>query len=182
MNKLISGVVAFLGFTSIAVADPPPFYWAFNEIADVHDGDTFTIPLTPYFVKNAKAVRVKVRLHGVDAPERGQVCNNLLKGGVFDCAKNATEDLDWLLNDNRGTLNCLKISESYDRWVMKCSKEGIDVSSHMVETGNVLVDTRFTSGLDEKMLLALEEEARANGIGVHMDSEMEKPWDWRKTR
>lgn len=176
--SLLLSLTAFLALACIALyynyASAAPIRDEFREyhgtidagMVSVVDGDTFFL--------NGKQVRVA----GVDAAERDQVCN-LVNGDEFPCAEEATNELRGLLSVGR-ELDCIKTGVSYGRTVMQCYVDEIDIGYHMVRHGHAVVDTRYTSGVYEKQLLAAQDDARRHALGVWRDPNFEAPKDWRE--
>lgn len=85
------------------------------------DGDTIRIDDTT------------LRLHGIDAPEAGQTCNDA-SGGSWRCGDEATRHLETLIGDvvplcdDRGFDDC-------DRVLAVRTVSGVDINRAMVRDG-----------------------------------------------
>lgn len=137
----------------------------------VIDGDTFKI-------MPVGGSAVKIRLHGADAPEKGQRCVEA-GGHEWDCSAAASEHLRSFLGS--GTLECVQVDTSYDRIVAVCYVDGVDVAAYMIRDGLAFHAAAHTSGSYEDVLSAFEKEARDDERGVWDGSAM-KPWDWRNRK
>jgi endonuclease YncB( thermonuclease family) len=128
--------------------------------ASVIDGDTIEIN------------RTRIRLHGIDAPESGQICktaerkeylcgqqaafalSDKIKGRVVECRK---KDLD-----------------RYSRIVAVCLVSGEDVNGWMVAQG-------WAAAYRQYSMDYVGQEARAKNLRLGIwQGEFEAPWDWRR--
>jgi endonuclease YncB( thermonuclease family) len=127
--------------------------------ARVIDGDTIEIQ------------GLKVRLHGIDAPEHPQTCQK--DGREWLCGDAATNALDALVRGLR--VECwIKDRDIYGRFVAVCTAAGKDIAGQMVEMGWALAYRRYSH-------VYVETEARAKVAGLGMwAGEFMPPWDWRK--
>ena len=127
--------------------------------AKVIDGDTIHID------KN------KIRLHGIDAPERNQNC--LYNNQEWACGKESTSALKKLINNQ--LINCkIKSIDRYNRYVAICFANKINLNKLMVKKGWA------TSYKYYSMDFILEEEsARLNKEGIWRGT-FEDPYEFRK--
>jgi endonuclease YncB( thermonuclease family) len=127
--------------------------------AKVIDGDTIHID------KN------KIRLHGIDAPERNQNC--LYNNQEWACGKESTSALKKLINNQ--LINCkIKSIDRYNRYVAICFANEINLNKLMVKKGWA------TSYKYYSMDFILEEEsARLNKEGIWRGT-FEDPYEFRK--
>jgi endonuclease YncB( thermonuclease family) len=96
----------------------------------VVDGDTLRIGAA------------RIRLHGIDAPERAQLCA-AADGQSYRCGEEATAALVRLLGDRRP--DCVERDrDSYGRSVAICSVAGRDLNRAMVAAGWALAYTRYS--------------------------------------
>ncbi len=99
----------------------------------LRDGDSFTLDARDY------------RLHGIDAPELGQVCKDNL-GKDWACGKRARADLLDLVKGH--TLSCEeRAHDKYQRIVATCRDEaGRDIGRAMIEKGMAVSFGGFAEG------------------------------------
>ena len=121
--------------------------------AAVTDGDTFDIG------------PVSVRLHGIDAPEAGQLCTEP-GGGTWACGTAATERLAGMV-DGRAVRCTARDVDRYGRVIAVCGVEDggaddpDDVGMLLVEEGLAWAFRRYSEDY-----AAHEDRARATGLGV----------------
>ena len=117
-------------------------------ITDVSDGDSL------------KSGSLKLRLHGIDAPEREQICTNA-EGENYACGKQAT---DWLrqLVKTGDRLSCDLLNvDKYRRLIVRCFKSGEDINQAMVRTGWAVAYTRYS---DDYLKAETEAKTKHNGL------------------
>ena len=125
--------------------------------ARVIDGDTVEV------------AGVRVRLWGVDAPEKRQSCRSGGKawacGGLAEAA----------LRSRSSDLQCqAKGKDRYGRVLGVCFEGREDVNAWLVSEGWALAYRQFS-----KAYVGQEEEAKAQKRGMHR-GEFIAPWDWRR--
>lgn len=101
----------------------------------------------------------RVRLFGIDAPERDQTCTRA--GVAWACGKWAADQLSSLVAGR--TLTCRKEdTDRYGRMVATCTgADGTDIGRVMVETGAAQAYARYS-----RRYLAAEAAARHSGLGI----------------
>lgn len=128
-----------------------------GRVVSVHDGDTVTVL--------SGGVERRVRLVGIDAPERGQPYGSAARRGL--AARIAGRDVQVI---ERG-------ADSYGRTLARLRIGGADVNALQVRDGFAWVFRRFES---DPALIALEDEAKAARRGLWRDPEPVPPWVWRE--
>lgn len=129
-------------------------------VASVIDGDTLEIR------------GVRIRLHGIDAPESGQVCNRP-SGAAWRCGQQAA----LVLSDRigRGTVACsVRDIDRYDRAVAVCIHSDEDLNRWMVSEGWAVAYRRYS-----RDYIADEDQARRAGRNIWAGTFV-MPWDWRR--
>jgi endonuclease YncB( thermonuclease family) len=127
-----------------------------GRVVTVHDGDTVTVL--------AAGVERRVRLVGIDAPERGQPYGNVARRGLAErVGGRAVTVLE------RGT-------DGYGRTLGRVVVDGDDANAAQVRDGHAWVFRRFEN---DAALIALEAEAKAARRGLWRDPEPIPPWVWR---
>ena len=125
------------------------------------DGDTLEI------------IGKRIRLHGIDAPERGQKCTR--KGREYACGESATDALARMVADQQVTCRSKDVGR-YGRIVAVCYLEGgrININARMVEQGWALAYRRYSMDYVDE-----ESAAKALQEGIWAGEFME-PWVWRR--
>ena len=114
----------------------------------------------------------RIRLHGIDAPEGGQICLGAA-GQKWRCGQRAALALQDLLG--RRTVTCDERDvDRYGRIVGRCLVGEIDINEWLVAQGLALAYRRYS--LD---YVAAEDEARAAGRGMWAGT-FEPPWEWQR--
>lgn len=141
------------------------------KVIGVVDGDTLTVL---HVVGDAK-IPMRVRLRGIDAPERGQ---------PFGAA--AREQLSRLSFDRVAHLDCGP-SDRYDRSLCLARVDGVDVGLRLVELGLAWHYKRYAASQQpaEAASYAVSEHAARNarvGLWSAQDTTAPPvaPWEWRR--
>lgn len=115
-----------------------------------------------------------IRLAGIDAPERGQFCQDA-HGGSWSCGVSAMAALEAIIA--RGALRCDGLEhDRYGRLVARCSVKGqSDIGAEMVAQGWAINLSDHVTG----HYAAQESAAHAAKKGIWAGS-FEKPWQWRE--
>lgn len=165
--------------TLYAAAVVAAFLWAapamaeqFNaKVIGVADGDTLTV----LFVDGKTKTPRRVRLSGIDAPEKAQAFGMV-----------AREQLSQMAFGRVGHLEC-RTTDRYGRSVCLVRVEGLDVGLRMVELGLAWHYKRYakTQPREEAASYAVAENAaRAAETGLWRDlgtaAAPVPPWDWRR--
>lgn len=130
--------------------------------AKITDGDTLSIG------------PVKIRIHGIDAPEAGQRCSEA-DGGTWDCGTAATNALANLIAGQQLTCEALD-RDAYGRIIARCMAAGVDVGQEQVARGLAWAYREYSDDY-----AALEDTMRARGIGI-WQADTVTPWDYRADR
>lgn len=118
--------------------------------AAVIDGDTIEI------------AGQRIRLHGIDAPESWQMCNDG-GGDGYRCGHEAALALDRFLAVSRPTSCEFVERDRYGRFVGVCFRaDGREVNRWLVETGNAVDWEKYSKGA----YAAAQEAARVRGAGI----------------
>ena len=129
-----------------------------GRVVHVHDGDTLTVLVDRR--------EVRVRLAGIDAPERGQPFATASRRALSARVAGREVVVDVQGRDGFGrTLGVVRVA-------------GADVNREQVRDGWAWVFRRFSH---DAMLLALEDEARRARRGLWRDPQPVPPWTWRET-
>lgn len=158
MNRLALALAACL-LTLPAFADTPA---RIVGTASVMDGDTIDVGV------------VRIRLHGIDAPETGQPCGTA-DGGEWQCGTAASYRLSELIEGQPVECEALD-RDQYGRVIARCFHNGIDKNALLVEEGLAWAYLQFSDDYAE-----LEQFARSVGVGI-WQGEAQAPWDYRANR
>ncbi len=133
------------------------------KITHISDGDSL------------RSGKLRIRLFGIDAPEKKQKCTNL-NGRQWDCGIAAQKALKQLV-ESVPRISCdLMDVDHYSRLVMRCYAGEIDVAAALVREGLALAYRQY-SGLYNKD----ENAAKITKSGMWGGS-FTKPWTWRRTQ
>ena len=153
MPMRLTLALAAILFPTVALADT-------NGPARVIDGDTIEIQ------------DQRIRIHGIDAPERSQTC--LLQGRRYPCGIDATENLRKLVGDKEVSCDATD-RDRYGRTVAICViPGGIELGRTMVRLGWALVYRRYSLDYVHE-----EDEARQKKLGIWR-GQFRPPWEWRR--
>lgn len=127
-----------------------------GRVVGVHDGDTISVLIA--------GQSVRVRLAGIDAPERGQPFGSVSQIAL---AKRVAE---------REVRLVVRGRDRYGRLLARVYMNGVDVNAEQVRGGHAWVFRRFQGDAN---LLSLEAEAKAARRGLWRDANAAPPWSWR---
>jgi len=137
-----------------------------GRVVGIADGDTLTI-------LDATNTQHKIRLSGIDSPEKGQPFGQVCKNSLSDLAY-----------DRLAAVESTKL-DRYGRVIGKVLVNGQDVNLEQVRRGCGWHYKKYQKeqSLDDRLSYnAAEESARASRVGLWADNEPMPPWDWRKAR
>jgi endonuclease YncB( thermonuclease family) len=137
-----------------------------GRIVSVSDGDTVT-------VLDASNNQWKIRLMGIDAPEKKQAFGHKAKANLTVLVYGKQVMVEYSKKDK------------YGRTVGKILVNGRDVNLEQVKTGMAWHYKKYQKeqSLEDRLTYAqAEEEARAERRGLWADAEPTPPWNWRKER
>jgi endonuclease YncB( thermonuclease family) len=130
--------------------------------ASVIDGDTIEIH------------GQRIRLHGIDAPEKGQPCFDA-SGKFYRCGPAAANALDEFIGISPVTCR-ERDADRYGRIVAACSVRGEDIEAWLVRNGHAMAYRRYSSEY-----IGAEQEARNAKRGIWAGT-AQPPWEWRAER
>ena len=152
MNRLFATAFT-VAICGVATAAEP----LTGRVVNVHDGDTVR-------VLDAANVQHKVRLQGIDAPERGQPFGTVARDRLASLVMGKAVTVH---DDGR---------DKYGRTLGRIEIEGQDVNRQMVADGLAWHYVKYSK---DARLAAAERAARAAKRGLWADAAPVPPWDWR---
>lgn len=155
------------GLLFLLLALSAPAVWAevlVGRVIAVADGDTVT-------VLDASRQQHRIRLVGIDAPERGQAFGNRARQHLADRVFQREVQVEY---DKR---------DRYGRILGKIVLDGEDINLMMVRDGMAWHYRQFQRDqrpADRTLYADAEREARAAGRGLWADAHPQPPWEFRR--
>ena len=137
-----------------------------GTVVGVTDGDTIT-------VLDSSKTQYKIRLAGIDAPEKKQDFGNASKKSLSDMVFQEHVSVEWTKEDR------------YGRVVGKILLKGQDVNLLQLKNGMAWFYRKYQNELtqdDRLVYLHAEEDASSQKIGIWSIANPMAPWDFRKSR
>lgn len=137
-----------------------------GRVVSVSDGDTLT-------VLDASDQQFKIRLSGIDAPEKGQ-----------PFGKRAKESLSEMVFTKQVVVESNK-EDRYRRKVGKVQHDGRDVNLEHVKRGMAWHYTAYAkeqAAADREAYANAEAEAKAQRRGLWRENTQSAPWEFRRTK
>ncbi len=133
------------------------------KVSRLLDGDTVTVKLT-----NGKYR--KIRLYGIDTPEKGQMGGQMSK-----------QALEKFLKGKRIEI-VEKDIDRYGRTIGVIYANGMNVNQAMVANGYAWAYRKYLPSSEKANWVELENSARKSRRGIWQDENPKAPWDWRKDK
>ena len=127
-----------------------------GRVVGVADGDTLTVLVG--------SRQVRVRLWGIDAPERKQPWSSRSRDALAARAM------------HRDAIVATRGTDGYGRTLARVAVDGVDLGEAQVRDGMAWVYRRYTK---DRPMFAIEDEARAARRGLWSLPDPEPPWAWR---
>jgi endonuclease YncB( thermonuclease family) len=134
-----------------------------GKVVAVADGDTIT-------VLDATNTQHKIRLQGIDAPEKAQAFGQKSKQSLHQLVHNKQVSIEFQKKDK------------YGRTVGKVVYNGNDVSLEQLTLGMAWHYKQYESEQlkeDQKTYSQAEHSARSQAIGLWKDKNLTPPWEFR---
>lgn len=138
----------------------------YGRVIGIADGDTLTI-------LDANREQHRIRLAGIDAPEKKQSFGQASKQSLSDLAYGRDVDVE------------LNKADRYGRIVGKVLVSGVDANLTQIKKGMAWHFKKYEgeqSVADRKIYAAAEDRARQQRQGLWREQSPVAPWDWRKER
>ncbi len=156
LKRFLATFVIILTLSSVQAIE-----WS-GECVRVADGDTITVMYHD--------LPLKIRLYGIDAPERGQDFGRRSKQFLADMVLHRTVRVQFMGFDH------------YNRVIGVVSIGDQNVNQAMVENGMAWVFKKYCNDPYLTAWLALEDEARENAVGLWAHASPLPPWDHRQEK
>jgi len=133
-----------------------------GKVVGITDGDTITVLVDRR--------EVKVRVAGIDAPEKKQAFGQRSKEHLSDCAFGKSVSVEWNKTDR------------YGRTIGKVIVDGVDCGLRQVELGmawHYKAYAKEQSSTDRVAYAEAETKATDRKIGLWSDSHPMPPWEFR---
>ena len=130
-----------------------------GKVVSIADGDTITI-------LDAEKVQHKIRLDGIDAPEKGQAFGTKSREALGRKVHERDVRIEWEKRDR------------YQRIIGKVYVDSRLINREMVSEG---MAWRYVKYSKDPELIRAETEAREAKRGLWADKSPVAPWEWRKT-
>lgn len=134
-----------------------------GKVIGISDGDTVTVLTT-------ERRQVKIRIAGIDAPEKKQAFGQASKEGMSDCAFGKPVEVEWSKLDR------------YGRTIGKIHAGGIDCGLRQIELGlawHYKAYEREQIPEDRLSYAQAEDIAKEAGKGLWQDRRPVPPWEFR---
>ena len=126
----------------------------------ITDGDTFKLLVED-------SIEYKIRLHGIDCPEKAQAFSQVAKKSLSDMIFGQEVKVEYAKKDRYGII------------IGKVFVGNLYVNEELIKQG---MAWHFTKYDQNPKWQELEQEARAQKIGLWTDSDPMAPWLYRKNK
>lgn len=157
----VTALALLLSLSAFGIAGAGPL--VSGKVIGVLDGDTIE-------VLDVSKITHRVRLTGIDAPEKAQ-----------PFGQRAKENLSGLVFGKQVVVQAGK-SDRYGRTVGKVMVKHVDANLEQVKTGFAWHYKQYASEQsvsDRALYSSAEEEARSTRVGLWRDLKPMPPWEWR---
>jgi len=151
-----------LALTTATLAPTHAVEWT-GVVVGVADGDTLTL-------LDGRKTQHRIRLDGIDAPERKQPFGQRSRQSLTELAKG-----------RQATADCPK-TDRYGRAVCRVRVDGVDVGLAQLERGLAWHYLKYAHELDPPVRVRYERaerEARTGRAGLWSQPQPVPPWDYR---
>lgn len=134
-----------------------------GKIVAIADGDTLTLLTSDHR-------QVKIRVAGIDAPEKAQAFGQAAKKAMSDCAFGKQANVEW------------KKLDRFGRTIGKLTVDGADCGLRQIELGlawHYKAYEREQQQADRLAYAEAERDAQKAGRGLWAEAHPTPPWDFR---
>ena len=153
MTKCIIIILSLFFYQKIYAAE-------LSGVPIITDGDTI------------KIINKRIRLHGIDTPEKKQICIKNTK--EYSCGKEATDALAKKINGNQVVCKVQDRLDRYKRYIGVCFVGEVNLNKWMVRNGYAIAYKRYSKDYIED-----EDYAKKNKLGLWAGNFI-YPEKWRK--
>jgi endonuclease YncB( thermonuclease family) len=153
-----SGRIGILFALLLLTFSAPAFAWT-GKVTGVADGDTITV------LHDGRSE--KIRLHGIDTPERQQAYGNKAKALTNSMVRGRTVEVKPQTVDR------------YGRTVALVYVDGQSLNELLIQNGYAWVYRKYCKDSFCSDWSRLEEQARNQRKGMWQDASIVPPWEWR---
>ena len=158
---LILGMVALSSTQTLAANDQNANALEKLTVTSIWDADSL------------RAGALRLRLHGIDAPELKQPCFNKANQ-PYDCGKMARDFLRSVI-ETGAQIECQHLdTDRYYRLIVRCFHHGQDIAAQLVRAGWALAYRRYA-----KDYIVAEKQAAEAGQGIWQGN-FTRPEIWRR--
>jgi endonuclease YncB( thermonuclease family) len=154
MKKFNGNLVILLILVSSVIADE------ISGVPSITDGDT------------VKILNKRVRFHGIDAPEKKQICFKNFK--EYNCGKESTDALAKKIDGKSILCKAQDRLDRYNRYIGVCFLKELNLNKWMVRNGYAVAYRRYSKDYIED-----EKYAKKNKLGLWSGNFI-SPDKWRK--
>ena len=133
-----------------------------SKVVGIADGDTITLLVSHR--------EIKVRVAGIDAPEKKQPFGQRSKEHLSECAFGKTVSIEWNKTDR------------YGRTIGKVTADGVDCGLRQIQDGmawHYKAYAKEQSAIERSAYSEAESHARASKAGLWSDPHPTPPWEFR---
>ena len=163
---LLSAITALLSYCTDMFEEKHTDCNLQGRVVKLADGDSIT-------VLDDDKTQHKIRLSGIDTPERGQPFGKAAKQFLSDKIANKTVCVGWYKKDR------------YKRLVGVVRYNDEDINLSIVKAGlawHYKAYQNEQSESDQKRYAKAEETAKKQKLGLWQDKRAIAPWDWRRNK
>ena len=133
------------------------------KVVSVTDGDTIK-------VYNVDKGQVKIRMYGIDTPEKAQPFGKAAEKHLASLVAGTTVKVESVTTDR------------YGRTVGIVSDNEVNINKEMVRAGYAWVYRKYCDRPFCSEWLSLEDKARSSRIGLWQEPDPIPPWEWRRRK
>jgi endonuclease YncB( thermonuclease family) len=133
-----------------------------GTVVGVTDGDTVKVVTA--------GTLYKVRLYGIDAPEKHQAYGQKAKEHLSELCFNKSVKVE-IINQDR-----------YGRFVGKIYVNGVCINWEMLKDGFAWAYVQYLKKEDKNLYMTLERMGKLDGVGLWADKSPIEPWKFRRKK